>query len=291
MDEHAQTAATNLPGPATRIGAVRLAVRDLDAARDFYTRAIGLEPVAGDGATTALGIDGRPLVELEAAPDERPAPRGASGLFHLALLVPERPALAAAVRRVVDAGARFSGAADHLVSEALYLNDPEGNGIEIYRDRPRDEWPSVDGRLQMDTLPIDLDGVMAERPDAPAPATMEPGTTMGHIHLRVDDLDAAGRFAVGVLGLDVMVDTYPGALFVAAGGYHHHIGMNTWGSPRPAQPGSLGLRHYELVVDDARALAALAARAEGAGAGAPDDRNGLRAVDPAGNTVLVRAAG
>lgn len=276
-----------IPATGTRLGAVRLAVRDLDGAVGFYTRAIGLEPLPSDGPVTRLGSEGRAIVELEAAPNARPAPRAASGLFHLAVLVPDRATLASAVRRVSETGGRFTGASDHLVSEALYLNDPEGNGIEIYRDRPRAEWPRTDGVLQMDTLALDIDAVMAELPTGPADPHVPEGTTLGHVHLKVDSLDAARRFYVGVIGLDVMVESYPGALFVAADGYHHHLGLNTWMSRMPAEPGALGLRHYEIVVPDEARRGSIAARAADAGI-APDAGGAL--ADPAGNRVLVAAA-
>ena len=158
--------------PRTRIGAVRLAVRDLDAVRGFYERSIGLRELEGSGAELArLGPDGGPaLVELESSPDAPPRPPGTTGLFHLAILVPTRSDLAAALQRVGDSGWRFTGASDHLVSEALYLNDPEGNGIEIYRDRPREEWDWVGDQVRMATIPLDVQGVLVERSTAPTPA-------------------------------------------------------------------------------------------------------------------------
>jgi len=274
------------PGTVTRLGAVRLAVRDIERSSGFYRRAIGLEPLPSDGPVVRLGAGGRAIVELEATPDAQPAARGASGLFHLAVLVPDRAALAGAVRRVGEAGWGFTGASDHLVSEALYLNDPEGNGIEIYRDRAREEWPVADGVLQMDTLPLDIDAVMAELPGGPGEPRVPATTALGHVHLKVDSLDTARRFYVGVIGFEVMVETYPGALFVAAGGYHHHVGLNTWMSTRPAETGALGLRHIEIVVPDPAQREAIATRAAAAGV-APDADGAL--ADPAGNRVVVTA--
>src|SRR5215212_4632822 len=156
------------------MGAVRLTVGDLEGVRDFYRDAIGLTELEPENGIVRLGAAGdspRALVELVGDPDAPPRPRGTSGLFHLAILVPSRADLARALQRVAEAGWRLTGASDHLVSEALYLSDPEGNGIEIYRDRPRDEWPIRDGVLQMDTLPLDLDGVLGElrREDASSP--------------------------------------------------------------------------------------------------------------------------
>ena len=216
-----------LPADA-RLGAIRLRVGDGERLTRFYEQAIGLR-VLEDGPVTRLGIDdGRALVELEADPDAPRRPPHTTGLFHLAILVPSRADLGQALRRVVGTGWRLSGASDHLVSEALYLSDPEGNGIELYRDRPRDEWPVAGGALRMDTLPLDVGSLLSEADGANGDAGMPLGTTLGHVHLQVADLTAAERFWVDALGLDVTVRGYPGALFVSAGGYHHHVGLNTW---------------------------------------------------------------
>jgi catechol 2,3-dioxygenase len=248
------------------IGRVRLRVADLDRVRSYYERTIGLR---SDGL--ALGVDGTSLIELVDDPVSPPAPPGSTGLFHLALLVPDRPALARAIERVVKSGERFTGASDHFVSEALYLRDPEGNGIEIYRDRPRSEWEyGPGGELKMGTVALDLDAVMAERPEGDDRG-MPDGTRIGHVHLHVADLRAAEAFYAGDLGLDVTVRSYPGALFLSHGGYHHHIGLNTWqgeGAPAPP-PGSRGLEDFELLLPDA-SESSLA--------------------DPSGNRVVVRAA-
>ena len=245
------------------IGRVRLRVADVDRMRSYYERTIGLRALDG-----ALGVDS-PLVELIADPDAPSAPTGSTGLFHLAILVPDRPSLAYAVQRVVASGARFTGASDHFVSEALYLRDPEGNAIEIYRDRPRSEWEyESSGELRMGTVALDIDSVMAELPEGDDPGMPE-GTVIGHVHLHVGDLGAAEEFYAGRLGLDVTVRSYAGALFLSRDGYHHHIGLNTWqgvGAP-PPPPGSLGLEDFELVLPDA---------------------SDERLEDPSGNRVLVR---
>jgi len=221
---------TSLPADIA-LGAVSLTVSDLDAVASFYERAVGLGAVERSEGRMRLGVEaGRPLVELVEEPDAPPPPRWSSGLFHLALLVPSRAELARAVRRVTGAGGRFTGASDHLVSEALYLNDPEGNGIEIYRDRPREEWEHTGGEVRMSTLALDLDAVMAELPAGDGPDGMPPGTVMGHVHLSVADLAETESFYADVLGFDVTVRSYPGALFLSAGGYHHHVGANTWTS-------------------------------------------------------------
>jgi catechol 2,3-dioxygenase len=248
------------------IGRVRLRVADSDRLCEYYSRVIGLRAL-GDGV---MGVD-TPLVELIADPDAPSAPPGSTGLFHFAILVPDRPSLARAVQRVVGAGARFTGASDHFVSEALYLRDPEGNGIEIYRDRPRSEWEyEPSGELRMGTVPLDLESVMAELPGEDDPG-MPPGTVMGHVHLHVGDLGPAEEFYAGRLELDVTVRSYPGALFLSRDGYHHHIGLNTWqgvGAP-PPPPGARGLEDFELLLPDG---------VEGA------------LQDPSGNRVLVRTS-
>ncbi len=257
----------------------------------FYEEAIGLSVLEGGGAGgTVLGAsDGAPLVELAPSPGAVPRPPRTTGLFHLAVLVPGRPDLAQAVARLSDFGWRVTGASDHLVSEALYLNDPEGNGIEIYRDRPRAEWRYHDGGLQMATLPLDLGGLMRELPDGRAPRELPPGTRIGHVHLNVSSLEESEAFYVGLLGLEVTVRGYPGALFVAAGGYHHHIGLNSWageGAP-PPPPDALGLRSFELVVPDAAELDRLVGRLSAAGVEVESRSDGLHVEDPSGNGIVL----
>src|SRR6476659_4789489 len=175
------------------MGPVRLTVADLDGARDFYRDAIGLAEIETLNGGVRMGTgdpSDLPVIELVGDPDAPPRPRGTSGLFHLAILVPSRPDLSRALRRVFEAGWHLSGASDHLVSEALYLSDPEGNGIELYRDRPREEWPREGDEVAMATLPLDLESLLAEPGgDADAPAMPE-GTVLGHVHLQVSDLDA-----------------------------------------------------------------------------------------------------
>ena len=199
---------------------------------------VGLGAVEREGDVARLGAEGgEPVIELVGAPDRRAPPSFSTGLFHLAILVPDRAELARSLQRVAGAGWRLTGASDHLVSEALYLQDPEGNGIEIYRDRPREEWRRERRGARMATLPLDLESVLGELEQGEREANgMPAGTTMGHVHLQVADIPAAEGFYNGALGLDVMVRSYPGALFLAAGGYHHHLGLNTWqsqGAPPP----------------------------------------------------------
>jgi catechol 2,3-dioxygenase len=263
-------------------------VADIDALSEFYERVVGLRSVERDGSLARLGPDGgETLVELLSSPTAPPAPGFSTGLFHLAILVPDRAELGRSLRRVIENGWRLSGASDHLVSEALYLNDPEGNGIEIYRDRPRDQWGHTGGEIRMATIPLDLDAVLAEAGDEAANGAPA-GTTMGHVHLRVADIPAAEGFYNGALGLEVTVRSYPGALFLSAGGYHHHVGVNTWqsqGAPPPPE-GSLGLDRYELVLPTVDERDAAAGEVGELGDPIHTD-DGVLATDPSGNHVLL----
>lgn len=225
-------------------------VRDLDRSLLFYRDVLGFTETHRDGRTSHLSAHGgRVLVELHERSGAVSKPPRSSGLFHFAILVPSRAALGRSLRRLDEKGWPMSGAADHLVSEALYLNDPDGLGIEIYRDRPRDSWRISDsGELAMATDPIDLQGVHDE-PGAETPWTgLESATVMGHVHLHVPQLDTAEAFYCGRIGFEPVVRGYPGALFVAAGGYHHHLGLNTWvgvGAP-PPPANAVGLRSFTI---------------------------------------------
>jgi catechol 2,3-dioxygenase len=214
---------------------------------------------------------------------------GTTGLYHFAILVPSRAHLARALRRLVDARTRLQGAADHGVSEAIYLADPDGNGIEIYRDRPRPEWPMTDGQLHMGVDPLDLEALLDESDDRSS--ALGPGTVVGHVHLHVADLAAARRFYVDVLGFAVMQRYGPSALFVSAGGYHHHIGLNTWagvGAP-PPPPGAVGLRHFVVSLPNASALEEVGARLREAAIPVETDGETILTKDPSANAILLAA--
>ena len=235
--------------------------------------------------------DDAPLVTLIEDPDAPLRPRGTTGLFHLALLVPDRAELARALNRVTATGHRFTGASDHLVSEALYLDDPEGNGIEIYRDRPREEWPRAEGELQMATLPLDLEGVLASAPAGDAGEGMAAGHD-ARSRAPAGRVDSGGGCVLH--GRDRVrrrrCAAIPGALFVSAGGYHHHIGLNTWaGEGAPAPPlGARGLRSYTIVLPDEAALQQTLAAARDAGIEAGEDEDGRTVVaDPSGNRAVL----
>lgn len=283
------------------LGPVRLTVADLPRVAGFYERAIGLRRLGeAPGGAVALGVPGeRPLVELVPDASAPPRTRRSSGLFHLALLVPDRRALAQALLRVLAAGGRLTGASDHLVSEALYLDDPEGNGIELYRDRPREQWrrDATTGELAMATLPLDLDDLLAElpaeqrEPAAAAGTAMPAGTTLGHVHLQVADLAAAEAFYVGALGFEVVVRGYPGALFAAADDYHHHVGLNTWASAGgpPADPAARGLRDVAIRLPSADVRDLIAQRADEAGYAVRDEDGDAIVTDPFGIAVRLTA--
>ncbi|MFG1303587.1 VOC family protein [Xanthobacter autotrophicus] len=270
------------------LGAVALSSRDPERLIPFYRDGVGLD-VLSTGETVVLGAGGRPLVEITRRSDAAPAPVRAPGLFHMAIRVPDRASLAARLLALHHMGLRM-GASDHLVSEALYVDDPDGNGIEIYRDRPADEWPrSPDGTIAMATLPLDLNALAREALPAAQPAPA--GTDMGHVHLKVSDLEAARRFWVDTVGLTIMA-RYPGALFVSADGYHHHLGLNTWqssGAPAPAA-GTAGLDHFTVRLPQA-SIDALGQRLAAAGvAFAAVEGGGLTVRDPSGNTAVFRPA-
>ena len=240
-----------MPLPAdAHIGHVALTVQDLDRSLLFYRDVLGFTETDREGQRALLAPpSGRTLIALHERTDAVARPRRSSGLFHFAILVPSRAALGRSLRRLAEKRWPLSGAADHLVSEALYFNDPDGLGIEIYRDRPRDTWRRAShGEIAMATDPLDLKSIHDE-PGTEAPWTgLEAGTVMGHVHLHVPHLDDAETFYCDRVGFTPMVRSYPGALFVAAGGYHHHLGLNIWaGSGAPTPPeNAVGLRGFTI---------------------------------------------
>ena len=234
---------------ATRVGGVRLQVARLQRSLAYYRDVIGLRVIAASADTATLGAPGSEsaLVTLHQVAGTRPVPRrGVFGLFHFAILLPERAALGRFLAHLASKNVRV-GMSDHKVSEALYLNDPDGLGIEVYADRPREVWQAVERQLVMATDPLDVESVVAAGGDTPwdgVPA----GTTMGHVHLHVGDLEEAAALYHRTIGFDMTVWSYPGALFLSAGGYHHHLGTNTWSpGPSPA-PDVAKLLEWTLVV-------------------------------------------
>jgi len=277
---------------AAHCGVVRLAVRDLARALDYYQTAIGLQVQHRDTGTARLGAGGDDLLALVEQPGALPVQRRCTGLYHFALLTPSRAALSRVLNHLLATNTPIDGASDHGVSEALYLTDPDGHGIEIYRDRPRREWPFAKGSLAMTTDPLDVRGLLAaDRTQAPW-AGIDPGTVVGHVHLHVADLAAAEQFYVDLLGLDLMQRFGSQAAFVAAGGYHHHLGLNTWagvGAP-PAPPNAARLLDFTLILPDASALASTIARLEQAAVPVTPDGADWRLADPSLNQIVLRSA-
>lgn len=277
---------------AAHVGGVRLQVSDLARSRAYYRDVLGLREMAHPTAdTVAFGAarGAAPLVTLQAVPGTTPVRRpGAHGLFHFAILLPDRASLGRFLAHLAARGDR-AGMSDHLVSEALYLVDPDGLGIEVYADRPRDTWRYDDGQLVMATDPFDAPAVVVAGGDTPWTG-MPAGTIMGHVHLHVGDLEAADTFYRRALGFDLTTWSYPGALFFSAGGYHHHLGTNTW-APGPAPAAHQAqLMEWTLVVPTAADATAIGARM--AAAGAPTVVDGAAAVvtDPWGTRVRIVAA-
>jgi catechol 2,3-dioxygenase len=273
------------------MGAVHLTVSDLERSLAFYQEALGMAVQARNGATAHLGAGREALAVLTEQRGAR-AVRNHSGLYHFAILTPSRLALAKSLRRLAELRIPVGGG-DHLVSEAVYLSDPDGNGIEIYRDRPRSTWAYEHGQIKMDTLPLDYQSILAElEGDQSAWAGLEPETVLGHMHLHVNDLAQAQRFYRDIVGFDLMLNYGGSALFFSAGGYHHHLGTNTWagvGAP-PAPADAAGLRYYEVRLANAEEQQRLAERLQAGGVAYEARNEGLFVRDPAQNGILFATA-
>ena len=284
--------------PLAAIGAVHLTVSDLERSIEFYRDRIGLRHAARDGATARFraGDAARDLLVLTEVPGARRVP-GTTGLYHFAILLPTRRDLALALRHLSELGQRFAGFSDHLVSESLYLADPDGNGIEIYRDRPRSEWPrEANGAFRLDNLPLDRDGLLREIEAGSNRAgwrELPAETTIGHMHLHVTDLEPSDAFYTEVLGLHVTARYGSTATFLAAGDYHHHVGTNTWagvGAP-PPPPNAVGLRHFEILLSSAEERARVVDRVARAGGETTGGEEGILTRDPSGNAIALVDAG
>jgi catechol 2,3-dioxygenase len=278
--------------PDTALGPARLAVADLSRSLSFYEGVLGMKVARRADGSVGLGVGHAPLLILDEQPGAKPKPARATGLYHVALLLPSRRQLARVIRRLAETRYPLTGASDHLVSEALYLDDPDGNGLEIYADRPRDVWSYDRDAVRMSVDPLDIDGILSELQDDPAPwSGMPTGASVGHVHLHVKDLPSAEAFYSGILGFTVMARYGPAALFVAAGGYHHHLGLNTWagvGAP-PPPAGSAGLRHFTVRLPTPEARDAVLERVRDAGVAAEETGEGVLIRDPAQNGVLLSA--
>jgi catechol 2,3-dioxygenase len=276
--------------PQTRLGAVHLMVSDLGRSLSFYQGVLGFQLRERQAGVAHLGAGGDDLLVLTEQPGARRFVRGHTGLYHFAVLVPSRLELARALRRMAEARVPMDGFSDHKVSEALYLPDPDGNGLEVYRDRARDEWPNRNSLLGMTTDPLDVEGVLGELRAQPEPAArLAPETVIGHVHLHVANLAAAEQFYLNVIGFDVMARYGPSASFASAGGYHHHLGINTWagvGAP-PAPPDAVGLRHFEIRVPDQAALDQAVDRARAADVGVEERADDWLLRDPSQNAIAL----
>jgi catechol 2,3-dioxygenase len=276
-------------GPGTRIGRVHLKIADLGRSVEFYTGALGFEVLGRAEGKATLGTGGEEALVLTEHPGAGRRPKGTTGLYHYAVLLPDRGALARSLRRLLGGGWRLWGASDHLVSEALYLDDPDGNGIELYRDRPRSQWSWDGDRIQMDTVPLDLDDLLSEADADDADSGLPPDTSIGHVHLHVGDIERARRFYQGVLGFDITTLWQGAALFVSAGSYHHHLGLNTWAGIDAPQAASdtAGLERFEILVPEKTELDRLTSRLESSGTRFERREEEILTSDPWKNNISV----
>ena len=280
-----QPSGYRLPEEA-HIGRVRLQVSDLDASLAYYTHVLGFHLRSRDGLIAVLGPQNGPaVIELHERRGARPVPRrGLIGLYHFAILLPDRAALGRFVAHLAAIGAH-AGSADHLVSEALYLSDPDGLGIEVYADRPRVSWKTHGREIAMATEPLDLRALVRAAGDEPWTG-MPDGTTIGHVHFHVNTLGEAEAFYQGALGFDKVVWSYPGALFFSAGGYHHHVGTNTWAAGAPQAPiDGARLLEWELWLPTAASVKAAAENAARGGYDVRQDADDHLITDRSGITV------
>lgn len=273
----------------TAMGAVTLLVGDLDTMTRYYRDVVTLQVISSNGAAVTLGRAGRPIVVLRYEPTLRHAAAGSAGLYHTAILFETQAALAAALSSVArNAPGTFTGSADHLVSQAFYFTDPEGNGVELYWDRDRTDWSWTHGQIDMATLALDPNAYLREHLTAGAVggATAGEAASVGHVHLSVGDIETARGFYVDRIGFDTTFRMRDQALFVSAGGYHHHMAMNVWGSRGAGRRGpTLGLGRIDLMLPDADALGALSERLTHYGTALRDDGRSVSFEDPWANTL------
>ena len=289
--DHSPAPAAALPA-SVRLGTVHLSVSDLDRSVAWWGDVAGLTTREHGASVAALGAGGEDLIVLHEQPGAQPGGRHA-GLFHVALLHDSDAELGHALRRIAASGARLEGASDHGVSKALYLRDPDHHGLEIYADRPRAEWPAGSGgeRVGMFTAPLDLDAVLAPVAGEDPRPRSGPGLSVGHVHLHVGDLARAAAFYRDALGLELMA-RYPGAEFLAAGGYHHHLALNTWAGEgvAPAPATAARLLRWTIVLPDADAVAAAGERLRAHGAAVDQADDGLVVRDPWEIELLLTAS-
>ncbi|WP_241961119.1 VOC family protein [Salinibacterium hongtaonis] len=283
----------NILASQTAMGAVSLKVADLDSMIAFYRDGVGLTLLAHDGPSAVLGRPGSPAIILEHAAELKHAPSTSAGLYHTAFLFDEKSDLASSVYSVARAYPRnFTGSSDHLVSEAFYFNDPEGNGVELYWDRPRDSWKWQNGSVEMGTVYLDPNRFLQENlTEAGLSAATVGDTAVGHVHLKVGDIQTAKQFYVDTVGFEITIEYGTQALFVSAGGYHHHVGMNTWESNGAgARTPALGLGQVAIEVPSTDDLGALGERLTARGVQQAHDGRMLTFADPWANEIRVTAA-
>ncbi|HLG65864.1 MAG TPA: VOC family protein [Ktedonosporobacter sp.] len=276
--------------PDTRIGTATLRVAQLDRSLHFYEDVLGFRRLEQTSESVVIGAeDMTPLLILTEEPGAQPQPRQFAGVYHIAILLPGRAELGQLLARMIEAGIEI-GQGDHLVSEALYISDPDAIGLELYRDRPRDTWNwSEERRVQMASNRVDLEGMLAEGEQSTHRWTGLPaGTRIGHMHLRVGDIAQAEHFYHTILGFDITAQV-PGALFVSAGGYHHHIGLNTWESrgAGPAPAHTAGLSSFEVLLPDRKALEEVQARLTAAQIPFQEDGTSITVADPWQNRMTL----
>ena len=282
------TQAAPVLGAATRLGPVHLTVTDLERSIVFYEQSIGLITHERRDDSVSLGAGGEDHLVLTEDPTARRAGHH-SGLYHVAILHPSRLELARAVLRLATTRTTIDGASDHTISEAIYLADPDGNGIELAADRPREAWPSMADPSLGIIQPLDLNALAGLAAGEEVAPHVDPAARVGHVHLYVGDIDAATRFYRDLIGFEVQM-AIPGAMFVSAGGYHHHIGFNTWrGRGIPSQPpGVVGLGYWTLILETADEMATVVSRLNAAGAATEPHEGGILARDPSGIAVHIR---
>lgn len=292
-----QKTSKDLPGSSvtssihagTNIGLVTLRVANLARSRSFYEGIMAFQPLEeAPGKVVLGGQDKQPLLELIEVAGAAPQPFRATGLYHVAILFPTRPDLGRELLRLAEAGLQI-GQGDHLVSEALYISDPDGNGLEVYQDRPRSTWHWTNGKVQMATDPVDIRGLIEDGTHkAEAWDVIPAGTRVGHIHLQVGNIEAAKQFYHTILGFDVTAQL-PGALFVSAGGYHHHIGLNTWqslgGKPTPAN--HAGLQKYVIAIPTREGLQEVKNRLVAHNVPFEEQKDVIRVNDPWNNEIVL----
>jgi len=275
--------------PQTTVGTVALTISNLERSLTYYQNNLGLTLHRRENGTAWLGAGQNTFLILTEQPGAR-HPGRTTGLYHFAILTPSRLALAKSLRQLAETKTPVSGFSDHGVSEAIYLYDPDGNGIEIYRDRPRGEWPFENGKLQMVNAPLDLEGILSELQDKDELWTgLHPDTVLGHMHIHVAHIPESVQFYRDVVGFDLMQYFGNSAGFLSAGGYHHHLGINTWngvGAP-PPPPGSVGLRWYTIVLPIQEELDRVADRLKTSGTPIEEREEGLFFLDPSQNGVVL----